>query len=442
MSNTPNYPDILGAVTGGARYNLGVVQLALATRPRVVRAGRTFEALLLVQNASDVDVDLTATLYLPEKDAQRQANQFKAQAQRLVVGLCPAEVGYVKLPILCAPTTAVHDEYTIGVAVQVKTLEKPQRIRQAQGGGPVDTLSANAQTEIEPLQKLHFSVRRHFALKDVIEVPFSVMPGRLGQIADLQPGWVSLWTMTDHVDHTGLLDMYAPLLAQAVLPKLQPAQTLKALHQATLTHFEAAGFPLQSIEALFIAKSLARVLQLADPIHDLNDYRSEDVYNVLRTIEKLKPGTNPPLPHWCEGMLHSIAHNKAVAQHPARIISEKHYLALVRDAIPLTLQLIEAETGHDLGSAEDRQQYGNELVGRLHDQGGMDTGFAYLPLLLGGVLLHTRVIAENERLDDEMRRLGEQVEARQAEQNDENAEILAMTGEMIERYGQQYNFVL
>ena len=81
---TPNYPDILGAITGGLRCNINVVQLALAVRPRVVRAGRPFEAILLVQNASDVNVDVTATLHLPDKDAAKQKNQFTSHHVRLV----------------------------------------------------------------------------------------------------------------------------------------------------------------------------------------------------------------------------------------------------------------------------------------------------------------------------------------------------------------------
>ena len=51
---------LLGAVTGGERLNLDVVQCALGVRPSSVPAGKPFEAILLLQNASDVNVDVTA----------------------------------------------------------------------------------------------------------------------------------------------------------------------------------------------------------------------------------------------------------------------------------------------------------------------------------------------------------------------------------------------
>ncbi len=105
--NKPNYPDILGHATGGPRHNIGLVQVSLAVRPRVVRAGRPFEAILIVQNASDVEVDVTTTLKFPDRDAKKQKNRFTSKSKKLVVGLEAVEAGYVTLPISCLPGTAV-----------------------------------------------------------------------------------------------------------------------------------------------------------------------------------------------------------------------------------------------------------------------------------------------------------------------------------------------
>jgi hypothetical protein len=188
------YPDILGFLTGGPRYNVSVVQFALATRPRVVRAGRPFEAILLMQNASDVDVDVTATLQLPKKDAQGQSDRFKAKAQKLVVGLRPAEVGYVKLPVMCDRETAIHEGYELGVDIKVKPLGKPQRTRSAEGNGAIPELPENSMYEIRELGQLVFSVDKSFGLGNILQTSFSVMSGKIGRLADLSPGWVSLWT--------------------------------------------------------------------------------------------------------------------------------------------------------------------------------------------------------------------------------------------------------
>lgn len=188
------YPDILGFLTGGPRYNVSVVQFALATSPRVVRAGRPFEAIVLMQNASDVDVDVTATLQLPKKDVTGQSDVFKANADRLVVGLRPAEVGYVKLPIMCELETAIHEGYDLGVDVKVKPLGKPQRIRSAEGNGAIPALPDHSMYEIRELGQLVFSAEKSFGLGNVLQTSFSVMPGKIGRLSDLSAGWVSLWT--------------------------------------------------------------------------------------------------------------------------------------------------------------------------------------------------------------------------------------------------------
>ncbi|MBZ0286183.1 MAG: hypothetical protein K8I30_01110, partial [Anaerolineae bacterium] len=80
--HTPSYPDILGHFTHGERCNVGVVQMALAVYPAVVRVGQPFQAVMLMQNAADVDVDVTVTLRLPERDAKKQKNRFTTDHSR------------------------------------------------------------------------------------------------------------------------------------------------------------------------------------------------------------------------------------------------------------------------------------------------------------------------------------------------------------------------
>ena len=102
-SQPDNLPDLLGAVTGGDRLNLDVMQCALGVRPSSIPAGKPFEAILLLQNASDVNVDVTAVVRLPEQDAKGKRNRFIVKRERLVVGLRPAEVGYMTLPLSSSP---------------------------------------------------------------------------------------------------------------------------------------------------------------------------------------------------------------------------------------------------------------------------------------------------------------------------------------------------
>ena len=91
--DTPNYPDVLGAITGGPRLNIDVVQVALAIRPAQIPAGQTGELILLAQNASDQDIDVLIQVELPERDQAKQKNVFTAAKTKLRIGLRPAEAG-------------------------------------------------------------------------------------------------------------------------------------------------------------------------------------------------------------------------------------------------------------------------------------------------------------------------------------------------------------
>jgi hypothetical protein len=442
---TPNYPDILGALTGGPRCNIHVIQLALAVRPRVVRAGRPFEAILIVQNASDVNVDVTATLHLPERDAKKQKDQFTSHHTRLLVGLHPAEVGYVTLPVGCATTTAIHEGYKLSMTVQVKALSKPQRIRHPQGGGEISGVTPEQQVEIDALSKLYFSTEKSFSLTDTLEVTFGVMPGRLGQLVDTRPGWVSLWTMAHFSDHTALFDTYAPLLAENVLPKLKTDQILEPLLKTTQAQFEAAGYALKPVEALMVAKMLTRVLQLADPLDNLNDYMADHVYNVLNTIktrDQMDPDSPVALPHWCKGMLHNIAHNRETANHPVRAVCQLLYHDLIRDAVPLAARLIQNELDLELGTEDEVNDYAAQLVSHLKEGSGLDFEMVYMPLILGGIIIGGRVIRQKERLDDTMRTLQTVLEERRAEQTEHNAPLFDIATQLLDRYSQQFSLTL
>src|ERR1700712_1763049 len=155
-SDTLQLPDVLGALTGGERCNIGVLQLALGVRPRVARAGRPFEVLLLAQNTVDAPVDLTAVLQLPDG--------FVSKRARIVVGLSPMEVGYVVLPVAAAAQTPAGSGYKIAMSVEVKVEGNPPRVRPLERGlmVGVDDLSPERAERVEALKSVTFSTSKRF----------------------------------------------------------------------------------------------------------------------------------------------------------------------------------------------------------------------------------------------------------------------------------------
>ncbi len=443
--DTPNYPDILGYITGGERLNVNVVQVALAVRPRNVRAGRPFEVILLAQNASDVNVDLGVALEVPERDAKKQKGKFISKKNRLVVGLRPAEVGYIMLPIACMADTAVDNDYRISMEVKAKPLEKPGRVRLGTGGGkiPIDNLRAETRDQMEELKKLNFVTVKRFGLGDKLEAAFNVLPGRLGQIPDFQPGWVNLWAMGDHADDDALLQRYGDRLVTHVLPQLKQAQVFAPLAEATQARFTAAGYPLQTAEAVFIAKFLTYVLEMAAPKDDSYDYLGNPVFNITLTLKRRTEGDTsdlPNLPNWFNALVHQVARNEELMRVPAQVVSKLLYIELLRDVLPLAFQMIKTVTGEDMGTAEEIQEYTEQVITRLEAKQEMDFTHTYLPLVLAGIIVYDRVVAKDEDLIDTLRSIGDALDQREAEIGEGERFVIDLTKELINRHARQFGY--
>jgi len=160
-TTTTQLPDVLGALTGGARAHFGVLQAALALRPPTVNAGRALEAVLLVQNTCDQMVDLSVTLLPPEQDAKKQRGKFVARSPKLVVAVKPGEVGCVLLLVATLRDTAPGD-YKLAVEIAVKSPERSRRVREAEGGGSFKPamLSEAARPRFAELKPLSFSANK------------------------------------------------------------------------------------------------------------------------------------------------------------------------------------------------------------------------------------------------------------------------------------------
>lgn len=434
---SPNYPDVLGYITGGERCNIGVAQLALAVRPRVVRAGRAFEAILLVQNAADVDVDVTAVLHLPEADARRQKGRFISKKSRLVVGLRPAETGYVILPVSCLPDTAVSDDYRLGMEVTVKPLQKPTRVRSPEGGGAFDPENLRPETRqrLEELRALRFSSAKRFGLRDVLEAPFSVMSGRVGPMVDFSADWVSLWTVADLTDSHALLARLGPVMVEQVLPHLRHEHAFAPLLAATRARFAAAGWPLHALEAVFITKALARVLDMALPSDNVFDYLANPTYNVSLTIKQLQAGesTEPVLPRWAVKLLRALVQNPQIAARPAAALAQTMYTDLLHDAVVHGFDVVKMATGEALGTDDEIAHHVERLIAMLETNAGMDLLHAYVPLVLAGIVLYDRVVLPDDDLGKQLRGMGDVLAERAPERTPDNELVFALTRQLVNR---------
>src|SRR5260221_11398255 len=180
---TGNYPDVLGAITGGVRLNIDVVQVAVAARPAAVGAGRPLDALVLLQNTSNIDVDTVIRLAVPETDLTGHKSRFSTTLSKPIrIGLRPAEVGVANLPLICSQQTTPGDGYQLQIELQTEQKQRGSiRIRDLNGGGPlhIEDLPEERQQGITGLQGLNYSVNtvgRVSVTRATISAPFEVLP--------------------------------------------------------------------------------------------------------------------------------------------------------------------------------------------------------------------------------------------------------------------------
>ncbi|MCA9911453.1 MAG: hypothetical protein KC519_22520, partial [Anaerolineae bacterium] len=289
MIDSVQYPDVLGAVTGGTRVAMGVMQFALALTTDVIAAGRASEAILLVQNASDHKVEIAALLHLPDHDAKRQKGRFISRSARVAVPVQPGEVGYIRLPFGVLPDTASGDQYKLSVDIEVRSTSagKPKRVRGQDGGITFDpdTISDEARAHYEALLDLMFSAHKP-ALRNALDMTFAVTEAHLAPPPKLKAQWTSLWTMAD-ADERLIMLRYADLLTVKVLPQLRRQKVLPSLMEATKEHFSDAGYPLHDVEATLIAKMLTLILEYASPQDSAHDFMAAGNYSIAPLFQRL-----------------------------------------------------------------------------------------------------------------------------------------------------------
>jgi hypothetical protein len=414
QDGAPNYPDVLGAITGGSRFNLDVVQFALAARPAQVAAGQTCELILLVQNASDGDVDVLLQVELPERDQARRKNCFIAASTRLRIGLRPAEMGFVSLPFTVSPTTQPASSYVAGLDLDIKRLAKasPQRVRAAAGGGRVQGLSEETLNHMKALRGLQFFIDPG-RKKKCLQVPFAVLPPALASLTSPRAHWISLWTMSDLADQYIVVRQVAEP-ARACVSQLKREAVFMPLLKATQTHFGTSQYALLPPEAIFITKLLTLVLET--PI-------TEPAANNLR----------PVWPRWYVRLCRLLAQDTTLAGQIEPLVTRLIYSELVHDAVMHGFATVGAVTHEDFGSPEEMSHYADGIVDALDNAKALDFARAYLPLVMGGVIANARVTMPREQIRDTVFMLSKALEKRRPEKNDANAFIFDLTEHLIEQ---------
>lgn len=412
-----NYPDILGAITGGPRKIIDSVQCALTSRPDRSPAGKTLEAILLIQNMYDSEVDVRVELELPMMDANKRKGVFFCKTAKLLVGLQPAEVGYVTLPISSSPNTAPSEEYPLVMQIEVKRLAKQAApIRLPQGGGifAKGALSEKLQAELDTLQKLTFSIddgRKRNQLQDTFGI---LPPGGIASLKELKPGWISLWTMQDYLDDAVILKRVQEEL-NTILPQLNRQVLFKPLLMAVQEQFKASGYALDLAESIYVTKMLTLLVE--------------------HTAEQAHAGAPPAkLPSWYLQMARTLLQEKRFANQAAYLVTKQLFPSVIHDSILHAFNMTSTVIGKNLGTEDEMKDYADSVIDSLF--GGaepMNFARSYLPLITGGIIGNARITMPREQVRDTLFMISKAAQRRATERDNNNAFIFTMVDTLVDR---------
>ncbi len=426
--SNPNYPDILGYITGDIQSTYGVVQAALAVSPSVVFTGHPFEVILLLQNLSDVPVKVVASLRLPSVMVGQQP-ALTSHHHRRTLHLHPAEVGYLVMPAAVS-AEAIAATYSVGMALDVQPAAKPRRIRAVDSNDDVNLdyyfyLSEQTITRVVRLKGLDFSATRSRLPGSPVETRLSVVQGQPVPPSSSKVAWVRLWSLNTHSDTRPLLERYHVPLLEQVIPYLKRDLLFPALYAALREHF-SPHYAVSAPELHFAAKLMVHVLEMADQPPETLSYRQQSIYAVGQLLRNGWPRDGSPivLPNWTRAALVQMSADPLVVEDPLTAFATILLDDLLRDSILHGFRLIHAITGQQLGSDSDARAYGEQLVGLLADPTSrLNFLDWYLPLVIGGVLVAHDTLLRGESVLESLSALDSAFRERAAERNDDNAEI-------------------
>lgn len=365
------YPDVLGDYVGsGRRWEAWGVQFVWRVTPQPILPGDVVWLLIPMQSEWDVPITLTVHLELPRGRGKRsQEPLFQAQKDT-EVPLERLEVGELRLPIYVHPETP-PGRHALEVVLRGTSVRRGERVRPSRKEGQV---AREAFPFVEGLGLAQtIGVDYHTEARQRFRETVEVVRGAVSEgwsPADLTPIFATYWTAEDweaQADAQQEVNNRRPYL----VTELAPQAIFPLLLDEVRRRFEATNLPLRIGEALMMAKALTLTVQ-----HFLSRPERQD-------------GLLVPLVQAAQAEGVSTA-------DPKRLLCQVGFPRLVRLGAALAFGLLRNALGKDPWTLEEQQAVAELLGKRMAEPGPLGVEFAYIPLVLGGVLVNRMVVMPGE----------------------------------------------
>jgi hypothetical protein len=366
FSFEPLYPDVLGAITNGSRIDMESLQCALGIFPRQTYINQPVELVLILQNMVDQNMQLKIGLQLPTEDRKGRPVVIDTPRKTLSLGLRPGEVGVLRTPIVPRPPTPPAKKLPLRIAVRYRTPQPGRRVRPIAGGPPPGLLSISS-FKLQVLRDVHFAAETWHDSSDILTTYFDVAPKIMPALnLTLKTQYEALWTHEQMVDDELPPDRINA--AYRVASRMTRTAVYAHLLDEVEKRFGNRDLPLHPGEAMAIAKMMT--------------------YTLDEGLD-LEPGFSVEESQWFKTLCHVLAYDESLEDmDKGELAVEYLFESALFDAVLLAFGVIGPRVREDLGDDDEQVNYANRIMTWLTSQGQPDLSYAYLPLIMGAIVIN------------------------------------------------------
>lgn len=354
------YPDVLGdLVQARERFEINGVHYLMALHPSIMAPGEATHLRIWLQSCWNVPVEVRIRVHLPVQPSPT----FAVIQELTQVPLEPAEVGEVAIPIACTSQTEPGDfALTVGLGVKLET--PGQYVRSKEHTGPLDATLLRFVTGMSLASAVGHSYVARTQPESILNLRVEGPP-QPDPSPSLIPTYLSHWTVGE-LSLLGKARQYVNDRRLYLLPQISRHAVYLAFLDEGRARLKDAGLALHIGEAIFLAKILTHAVEYFMQHPDWQDAILIPAY-ALAYRHNLQTGDPVPL------------------------IVRADYARVARLAGSLTFGMLRRQLGHDTWTLEEQLAVTDLIADRVERGGDLPAEFLYLPLLLGGLMVASKV---------------------------------------------------
>lgn len=381
-------PDIMGEyINETKRFVTNGVQYQGHFDPATTVPGQVSNLYIFLQNTLDVPVKLSGQLEPPKTGGFFGGGKAVLQLDSTTVqlDLSPAEAGLLTVPALVSES-AKAGEYSLALSLKAKPEGKGKRLRPPESQSSLERKFFDDPVGLNLVSTLGANYSEIQVKKAAFTLRIAGTPRPMERAPKMKQVYQRIWVQQD----AELMDQARQTLGtlKGRFKNDVTAESLYVtLYNESTSRFADAGLPLRIGEAINLGKILTYSCQ-----YFLSNPKRQDGLLV---------------PIWERALDANIDPNNPL--HVMRTAGYNHILKL---SIAMSFGLVARVAGRHLWSTEERQAVTQHISDNVEIGETTEEDFLYLPLMMGGAVISSRLPLEGEQPSHSLALLQKAYEAR------------------------------